>query len=91
MDAAPHAAADPARREIDATVREAAALVLVEIDAALRRIELGSYGRCQACGEGISRERLIALPMATWCGACHYKHYLADTASPGPLQGTRRS
>jgi RNA polymerase-binding transcription factor DksA len=81
MDAAPRAVTDPVRREIDATLRDAAQLVLIEIDGALRRIELGSYGRCRRCGDVMSRERLIVLPMATWCGTCHYKQDLASVES----------
>lgn len=80
MDASQGAVTDPARREVDATLREAAALVLVEIDAALRRIASRSYGRCRRCGDVMSVERLMALPMATWCGSCHYKQDLAGVA-----------
>ncbi|MEN7972934.1 MAG: TraR/DksA C4-type zinc finger protein [Verrucomicrobiota bacterium] len=36
--------------------------VLFEIDAAIRRIEDGSYGICEISGEPINIERLQALP-----------------------------
>ncbi|MEP7178017.1 MAG: TraR/DksA family transcriptional regulator [Pseudonocardiales bacterium] len=43
---------------------------LVEIDAALARIAAGSYGRCEACGAPIGRERLQARPAARLCVSC---------------------
>ncbi|MEM7498574.1 MAG: TraR/DksA C4-type zinc finger protein [Pseudomonadota bacterium] len=43
---------------------------LRQIEAALKRIEDGSYGACAACGEDISEERLTAVPHATRCRNC---------------------
>ena len=40
---------------------------LGEIDEALRRLEAGRYGVCQACGRPIPDERLEALPAARFC------------------------
>jgi len=40
------------------------------IQAALRRIEEGSYGICEVCGRKISPERLAALPHTTLCIEC---------------------
>jgi|SRR6056297_2509630 len=40
------------------------------IDAALARIEDGSYGICIRCGSDISPKRLEALPTAAVCRAC---------------------
>jgi len=37
------------------------------IDAALARLDAGTYGECLDCGEPIPRERLEALPFATRC------------------------
>ena len=42
----------------------------VRIDAALRRLEDGSYGECHECGEPIGDGRLGADPTATHCVAC---------------------
>jgi RNA polymerase-binding transcription factor len=39
---------------------------LVEVLAALERIEAGTYGICMACGEPIGVERLRALPTARY-------------------------
>ncbi|TFL18792.1 TraR/DksA family transcriptional regulator [Jannaschia formosa] len=40
------------------------------IDAALARIEEGTYGDCAKCGEPISAERLEAVPTAALCRSC---------------------
>jgi RNA polymerase-binding protein DksA len=40
------------------------------IDAALSRIDAGTYGRCVECGGSIGLERLRALPSAERCLAC---------------------
>jgi DnaK suppressor protein len=38
--------------------------------AALERIENGTYGACDGCGESISEARLKAIPEATRCQNC---------------------
>lgn len=43
---------------------------LQQVEAALRRMGLGTYGRCVTCGEPIERERLEAHPSATRCLHC---------------------
>ena len=40
---------------------------LGEIDHAMDRLEAGSFGRCEACGQEIGDERLSARPMARFC------------------------
>ena len=57
-------------REIDYTLEENSEQILGEIDAALKRIEDGTYGICTNRGEQISIERLEALPWATLCIDC---------------------
>jgi RNA polymerase-binding protein DksA len=54
-------------REIDYTLEENSGRVLTEIDAALKRIEAGTYGLCTACGKQIAPERLDAYPWAALC------------------------
>jgi len=51
---------------IDARETEA----LSAIDAALKRIEAGSYGLCTACGVEIPTARLHANPTAARCVSC---------------------
>lgn len=40
---------------------------LIYVENALSRIENGSYGECEVCGEPIEEQRLEALPYATLC------------------------
>jgi RNA polymerase-binding protein DksA len=54
-------------RELDEGLEETATHLLVEIEAALVRIDNGTYGLCSACGGSISAERLEAVPYATLC------------------------
>ena len=60
------------RGEVDALVgslRE----TLLEIDAALGKLEAGTYGRCENCGQEISAARLEAKPAARLCITCASK------------------
>jgi RNA polymerase-binding protein DksA len=57
-------------REIDYTLGDNAEQVLSEIDAALKRIDDGTYGTCTNCGQEIPRERLEANPWASLCIDC---------------------
>lgn len=43
---------------------------VAEIDAALSRVDAGTYGTCEACGKPIPEARLEAIPEATLCVAC---------------------
>jgi len=43
---------------------------LYEIDEALKRIELGSYGKCEMSGKPIPRARLEAIPFARFTVEC---------------------
>jgi RNA polymerase-binding protein DksA len=54
-------------RELDGGLEENAGHLLVEIDAALARIDAGTYGLCSVCGREIGQERLEAIPYATLC------------------------
>lgn len=60
-------------RELDYTLEENSEHVLAEIDAALARIEDGTYGTCTSCGKQIAPERLEARPWATLCIDCQRK------------------
>lgn len=44
--------------------------LLEEVEAALRRIEKGTYGLCEANGEKIAVARLKAIPYARYCINC---------------------
>jgi RNA polymerase-binding protein DksA len=60
-------ATDTFMRELDTGLEENAEHLLSEIEGALRRIDDGSYGMCEACGRPIDEERLEAVPWATLC------------------------
>lgn len=54
-------------REIDYTLGENSEQVLSEIEAALERIDAGTFGTCARCGKEIGAERLEARPWASLC------------------------
>jgi RNA polymerase-binding protein DksA len=60
-------------RELDYTLEENAERLLEAIDAALERIDEGTYGICRTCGQPIGEERLEALPWTTQCIDCKRK------------------
>jgi DnaK suppressor protein len=60
-------------REIDYTLEETDGRLLSAIDAALARIDAGTYGICVNCGAQIAPERLEAMPWATLCIDCKRK------------------
>ena len=44
--------------------------LLAQNERALSRIETGTYGTCESCGEPIGKARLQAFPRATLCVTC---------------------
>jgi RNA polymerase-binding protein DksA len=60
-------------REIDYTLEENEERLIAEIDAALQRIEDGTFGLCSTCGNPIGEERLEAVPYTTQCIDCKRK------------------
>jgi len=46
---------------------------LLKIDESLRKLNEGTYGKCEDCGEEISEERLRVLPFAIYCRDCQEK------------------
>ena len=55
------------QREADESIVESIKAELDEVDAALRRLDDGTYGTCQACGRPIGDDRLEALPWTRFC------------------------
>lgn len=51
-------------------IRDRERKLIVKIKEALDRIENGTFGICEACGEEISEERLKARPVTTLCIDC---------------------
>lgn len=58
-------ASDESDRSIELRTRDRQRKLISKIDAALKRIEDGSYGYCEETGEPISLRRLEARPVAT--------------------------
>jgi DnaK suppressor protein len=57
-------------REMELSLGDNAEHMLASIDSALARIDAGSYGKCERCGQPIASDRLEALPWATKCIEC---------------------
>jgi len=51
-------------------IRDRERKLIAKIEEALRRLDDGSYGICEACGEKIGTERLKARPVTTLCIDC---------------------
>ena len=60
--------------EIDHSVLQHAELELLELEEAVKRVDTGSYGNCEACGQPISEGRLEAIPTARYCIEDQAKH-----------------
>ncbi len=57
-------------RETAQSLSNHARRLLTEIDDALRRLDDGTYGVCERCGERIEFERLEAIAYARMCMDC---------------------
>ena len=51
-------------------IRDRERKLILKIDEALERIEDGTFGICELCGDDISEERLKARPVTTLCIDC---------------------
>jgi RNA polymerase-binding transcription factor DksA len=54
-------------READLSLLEQVEAELADVEHALRRIDDGTYGTCEACGRPIDDDRLEVLPAARFC------------------------
>jgi DnaK suppressor protein len=57
-------------RERDLALSAQARAAVDEIDRALAKMDAGTYGVCERCGQPIPKARLKALPYASLCVAC---------------------
>lgn len=73
-----------AERDLAQAIDERETAELSAIDAALKRIESGEYGVCQACGVDIPTARLHAFPTALRCVHCQDKLEQAQGAASHP-------
>jgi len=63
-------AAFATEREKEQALRANLRQVLTAINQALQKLDLGTYGRCDSCGQDIPPARLEALPHANLCVGC---------------------
>jgi DnaK suppressor protein len=63
-------AALESERNFTLRIRDRERKLIAKIDEALRRLEDGSYGVCEECGETIGTARLKARPVTTLCIDC---------------------
>ena len=66
----PGSEVDEQRAHVTFALRAAAIAVLADIEAALGRMDRGTYGQCQGCHTDIPLERLQVLPMVKRCMRC---------------------
>ena len=64
------AASQVFEQQRDLALRDRATQQLALVDAALARLDAGTFGTCQRCGREIAPARLEALPWAAHCIAC---------------------
>ena len=60
-------ASETFEREKDFSILEQVEAELDDVERALHRLDDGSYGTCQACGEPIADERLEVMPATRFC------------------------
>lgn len=56
--------------QLNIRIKERESRLILKIELALEKIENGTFGICEDCGEDISVKRLIARPVTTLCIQC---------------------
>lgn len=56
--------------DVNITLAENEGAILENVEAALERIEKGTFGRCEACKREIPAQRLDAIPYTPICADC---------------------
>jgi len=63
--------------------------LLDEVELALARLDDGTYGRCEVCGEAIDDGRLAAQPIIRTCASCGRNQGIeADSPAGAPVAGS---
>ena len=60
-------------RNFELIIRDRERRLIAKMMEAIQRIDEGTYGTCDGCGEEISEKRLIARPVTTLCIKCKIK------------------
>ena len=66
---------DNFEQEFTLQMMESSSEILEDINAALERIDEGTYNVCEVCGVKIPKKRLQVIPYATMCVKCADKEY----------------
>ncbi|MER6465429.1 TraR/DksA family transcriptional regulator [Streptomyces sp. NPDC001288] len=61
---------DASRTEVCVSLAASAVMVLADVEAALTRMDQGTYGACQLCRGIVALERLMIVPQARYCARC---------------------
>ena len=69
-----------AERNFMLRIRDRESKLIKKIKKALERIDSGSFGICEACGEDISIKRLKARPVTSQCIECKSKEEALEKA-----------
>jgi len=75
-------ATETLERELDLGILQSVESELIEVTAALERLDAGTYGICEICGKPIAEGRLEAMPAARYCVEDQ-----AKAARRAPLRG----
>lgn len=67
-------------RNFTLRIRDRERKLIVKIREALQRIEDGTFGQCESCGDDITIERLEARPVTTLCIECKRKEEAMERA-----------
>ncbi|MEV8593760.1 TraR/DksA C4-type zinc finger protein [Streptomyces sp. NPDC052012] len=65
-----HGPSGPGQSEVRVQLVASARMVLADVEAALARMDAGTYGTCHLCRRPVERERLLIVPQARYCGRC---------------------
>jgi len=67
-------------RNFTLRIRDRERKLITKIREALERIDAGTYGYCELCGNEITEKRLIARPVTTMCIACKSRQEALERA-----------
>ncbi len=65
-------------RNFELIIRDRERRLITKMMEAIERIDEGTYGVCDSCGEEIAKKRLIARPVTTLCIKCKTKQEKAE-------------
>ncbi len=75
----------PGEDELHRSAVDAVDGLLDEVELALARLDDGTYGRCEDCGEPIDDGRLAVLPIVRTCGECDPERVAVAGAPSGEI------